>query len=79
MRCAGRLELDFRVPGECELRHFGLAPRFVGTGAGRWLMNRAIFLDRLVPAGKPRMLALSRSQESLLDAILGDSRPWQTA
>ena len=39
---AGLLELDFRKPGECELGYFGLAPPFVGTGAGRWLMNRAI-------------------------------------
>ncbi|HMK80772.1 MAG TPA: GNAT family N-acetyltransferase [Xanthobacteraceae bacterium] len=39
---AGLLELDFRAADECELSFFGLAPAFVGTGAGRWLMNRAI-------------------------------------
>lgn len=39
---AGLLELDFRNPDECELSYFGLAPSFVGSGAGRWLMNRAI-------------------------------------
>jgi GNAT superfamily N-acetyltransferase len=39
---AGLLELDFRNPDQCELSFFGLAPAFVGTGAGRWLMNRAI-------------------------------------
>jgi GNAT superfamily N-acetyltransferase len=39
---AGLLELDFRTPDACELSYFGLAPPFVGTGAGRWLMNRAI-------------------------------------
>jgi GNAT superfamily N-acetyltransferase len=39
---AGLLELDFRVAGECELGFFGLTPTFVGRGAGRWLMNRAI-------------------------------------
>ena len=39
---AGLLELDFRVAGECELGFFGLTPAFVGRGAGRWLMNRAI-------------------------------------
>lgn len=39
---AGLLELDFRKPDECELGYFGLAQPFVGTGAGRWLMNRAI-------------------------------------
>ncbi|RKT34102.1 acetyltransferase (GNAT) family protein [Roseovarius halotolerans] len=41
-RDAGLLELDFRVPGECELAYFGLVPGAVGGGAGRWLMNRAI-------------------------------------
>jgi GNAT superfamily N-acetyltransferase len=41
---AGLLELDFRVPGVCELSYFGLAPQLIGTGAGRWLMNRAIGL-----------------------------------
>ena len=39
---AGLLELDFRTAGECELSFFGLTPKFVGSGAGRWLMNRAI-------------------------------------
>jgi GNAT superfamily N-acetyltransferase len=41
-RDEGILELDFREPGECEVGFFGLAVRLVGTGAGRWLMNRAI-------------------------------------
>ena len=39
---AGLLELDFRVAGECELSYFGVTPRMVGTGAGRFLMNAAI-------------------------------------
>jgi GNAT superfamily N-acetyltransferase len=39
---AGLLELDFRSADECELSFFGLTGDFVGTGAGRWLMNRAI-------------------------------------
>ncbi len=38
----GLLELDFRQPGECELAFFGVTGREIGTGAGRWLMNRAI-------------------------------------
>lgn len=37
----GILELDFRMPGECELAFFGLSPGLVGTGAGRWLMEQA--------------------------------------
>jgi GNAT superfamily N-acetyltransferase len=41
---AGLLELDFREPGVCELNYFGLAPASIGTGAGRWLINRAIEL-----------------------------------
>nr|WP_095589889.1 GNAT family N-acetyltransferase [Actibacterium ureilyticum] len=36
------LELDFRVPGECELAFFGVAPELIGTGAGRGLMTHAI-------------------------------------
>ncbi len=43
-RDEGFLELDFRVPGECELAFFGLTPALVGHGAGRWLMNRAVAL-----------------------------------
>jgi GNAT superfamily N-acetyltransferase len=39
---AGLLELDFRAADECELSFFGLARPVVGSGAGRWLMNRAI-------------------------------------
>jgi len=36
------LELDFRVADECEVSLFGVAPRLVGSGAGRYLMNFAI-------------------------------------
>lgn len=38
----GLLELDFRLPGACELAFFGLVPQAIGLGAGRYLMNRAI-------------------------------------
>jgi GNAT superfamily N-acetyltransferase len=38
----GMLELDFRVAGECELSLFGVAAPLIGTGAGRWLINRGI-------------------------------------
>lgn len=38
----GVLELDFRVDRECELSLFGVAPSLIRSGAGRWLMNRAI-------------------------------------
>jgi GNAT superfamily N-acetyltransferase len=41
-RAEGMLELDRRITGECEVAFFGLTPKLVGTGAGRWLMNRAI-------------------------------------
>ncbi len=40
----GLLELDFRREGECELTYLGLTSDFVGTGAGRWLMSKAIDL-----------------------------------
>jgi GNAT superfamily N-acetyltransferase len=39
---AGILELDFRTPNECELSFFGVVESLVGSGAGRWLMNRAM-------------------------------------
>jgi GNAT superfamily N-acetyltransferase len=39
---SGLLELDFRKPGECELIFFGVGSTLVGTGAARWLMNRAL-------------------------------------
>lgn len=38
------LELDFRQEGECELAYFGLTPALIGSGAGRFLMNKAIGL-----------------------------------
>ena len=41
-RDEGLLELDFRVPGQCEIVSFGLTEKLVGSGAGRWLMNRAL-------------------------------------
>ncbi len=40
----GIAELDFRKAGECEMAFFGISARQIGTGAGRWLMNRAIDL-----------------------------------
>jgi GNAT superfamily N-acetyltransferase len=40
----GLLELDFRTAAECELAFFGLTEKMIGTGAGRWLMNRALGL-----------------------------------
>jgi GNAT superfamily N-acetyltransferase len=43
-RDEGLLELDFRIPGECEIVFFGVTAKLVGTGAGRWLMNRALEL-----------------------------------
>ena len=41
-RDEGLLELDFREPGECELVFFGVTARLIGSGAGRFLMNRAL-------------------------------------
>ena len=38
----GIAELDFRTSGECEMAFFGVSSVLIGTGAGRWLMNRAI-------------------------------------
>jgi GNAT superfamily N-acetyltransferase len=38
----GLLELDFRTLGQCELAFFGVTAKLIGSGAGRWLMNRAL-------------------------------------
>jgi GNAT superfamily N-acetyltransferase len=43
-RDEGVLELDFRNASECELRMFGVTADLFGSGAGRWLMNRALAL-----------------------------------
>lgn len=43
-RDEGLLELDFRKPGQCELAFFGVTADLIGSGAGRWLMNRALEL-----------------------------------
>ena len=48
----GLLELDFRREGECELKLFGVTPDLVGTGAGRWLMNRALEIVWQRPVGR---------------------------
>ncbi|MBD3664823.1 GNAT family N-acetyltransferase [Sulfitobacter aestuariivivens] len=36
------LELDFRKNTECELAYFGLSAGLIGTGAGAYLMDRAV-------------------------------------
>jgi GNAT superfamily N-acetyltransferase len=41
-RDEGLVELDFRQPGQCEIVSFGVTEKCFGTGAGRWLMNRAL-------------------------------------
>ena len=43
-RDEGLLELDFREAGQCEIVSFGLTAKLIGSGAGRWLMNRALEL-----------------------------------
>jgi GNAT superfamily N-acetyltransferase len=39
---AGFAELDGRVPGEIELKQFGLVPEFIGRGLGRFFLNWVI-------------------------------------
>ena len=41
-RDEGLLELDFREPNQCELVFFGVTAKLIGSGAGRFLMNRAL-------------------------------------
>lgn len=38
----GLLELDFGTPEECEIVYFGITEKYVGSGAGRFMMNRAL-------------------------------------
>jgi GNAT superfamily N-acetyltransferase len=38
----GLLELDFRETPDCELAFLGLVESVVGSGAGRWTMDRAL-------------------------------------
>lgn len=40
----GLLELDFRKAPACELGFFGVFEPLTGTGAARWMMNRALEL-----------------------------------
>jgi GNAT superfamily N-acetyltransferase len=39
---AGFFELDRRIEGEVELRHFGLAPEFIGRSLGKHLLASAV-------------------------------------
>ena len=41
-RAEAQLELDFRKPGDCEIVYFGVTAQLIGTGAARFLMNRAL-------------------------------------
>jgi len=44
-RDEGLLELDFRDAGQCEIAFLGVTAKLIGSGAGRWLMNRALELS----------------------------------
>jgi len=54
-RDEGLLHLDFSHQGQCELSLFGVTAELIGTGAGRFLMNRA--LERAWRPGVTRMWA----------------------
>ena len=51
-RDEGLLELDFRQAGQCELAFFGVTEKLIGSGAGRWLMNRTLELAWSRPVGR---------------------------
>ena len=68
-RDEGLLELDFREPGQCEIGFFGVTAKLVGTGAGRWLMNRALE-HRVVAAGHARLAAHLHLRSSLRAGLL---------
>lgn len=46
---AGLVEIDRRADGEAELVYFGLFESMIGSGAGRWMMSRAIEIAFLQP------------------------------
>ena len=56
---------------------------FMGAmSAKRWNPPLKAFFDRLVAAGKPRMVALiavARKLLTILNAIVRDKTPWQNA
>lgn len=58
---AGLFELDRRIDGEIELRHFGLAPEFIGRGLGKHLLASAI--DAAWDHEPERLWVRSRSLE----------------
>lgn len=37
----GLVQLDFQVPGACELAYFGVTPGLIGKGVGRFMISRA--------------------------------------
>lgn len=43
------LELDFREEGKCEIAYFGVTAPLIGTGAGSYLMDRAIEIAFAAP------------------------------
>jgi GNAT superfamily N-acetyltransferase len=51
-RDEGLLELDFRARGSCEIGMFGVTAKLFGTGAGNWLMHRALGLAWSRPIGR---------------------------
>jgi GNAT superfamily N-acetyltransferase len=51
-RDEGLLELDFRTADQCEIVFFGVTAKLIGSGAGRWLMNRALELIWSRPVGR---------------------------
>lgn len=67
---AGLLELDFRSPEECELVFFGLLQPYIGKGAGRWLMNRALDLAWSHPIRRFWVHTCSLDHPSALDFYL---------
>lgn len=62
----GLIELDGRVPGEVELAFVGLVPEMVGSGAGRFMMNRAL---ALAWARRPRRVHVHTCTHDLQGAI----------
>ena len=63
----GLLELDFAVPGACEIVHFGLVPDVIGRDHGLWLLAHALRLAWVPGITRVWLHTSSRDHPGALD------------
>jgi GNAT superfamily N-acetyltransferase len=69
-RDVGMVELDFRVPGECELAFIGLIPELAGRGHGRWLLAEALRLAWREGVSRVRVHTCTLDHQAALGAYV---------